>query len=318
MRPKDNPPVSGFGHPSVASWLPALSAVGRTLRDDPLVANALAMRLDPASHAEDVTAATRRRGTALSILCAHVLAPGSGRTIDLARYLRALCDFERLAVGGAPDVALYANLQPMRVRAETAALLGLAFRELLCNALEHAFPLGGMGHVGIHLWPTSSLPGVRACLLVADDGRGFGAEPPAASECGIPLARHLVERCGGALTREPGGKGTVWRVTLAAVDPKRDAGADEDGPARVERRRARPASAKNHRGLTPATERRPYALLAAPKPRRDQRPDRYGPAAAPRSRSVSGAVVPARPASHRRVNQRERAWPGDLGTRPVL
>jgi len=200
MRPEDNPTISRFGHPSLASWLSALSAVGRTLRDDPLVVNALAI----------------------------VLAPGSGRTIGLARYLRALCDFERLAVTGAANVVLYAGLRPMRVRVETAVLVGLAFRELLCNALEHAFPLDDTGHVGIHLWPTSGLPGVCACLVVADDGRGFGAEPPAASERGIPLARHLVERCGGALTREPGGLGTVWHATLPATDLDQGEG-EQDG-----------------------------------------------------------------------------------------
>jgi len=90
--------------------------------------------------------------------------------------------------------------------------------------------------VGIHLWPTSGLPGVRACLLVADDGRGFCNEPPATSGRGIPLARHLVGRCGPALTREPGGPGTVWRAELAAAEAaERGADREENDRALAER-----------------------------------------------------------------------------------
>ena len=99
---------------------------------------------------------------------------------------------------------------------QAAVLIGLAFSELLRNALTHAFPRGDAGHVGIHLWPPHTLPDVGAFLLIADDGQGFHDEPPAASDSGIPLARHLVERCGGTLKREPGA-GTVWRVTLPSA-----------------------------------------------------------------------------------------------------
>lgn len=108
---------------------------------------------------------------------------------------------------------VYADLQPVVVPVEVAALVGLAFGELLRNALIHAFPQDGAGHVGVHLWPVAVLPGVQAFLLIADDGQGFGDEPSALSDSGIPLARRLVERCGGTLTREPG-PGTIWRVML--------------------------------------------------------------------------------------------------------
>ncbi|MBV9749354.1 MAG: sensor histidine kinase, partial [Acetobacteraceae bacterium] len=145
-------------------------------------------------------------------------------------YLRALCDAERQAVLGAASVALYTDLRPVRVRAEAAALIGFAFAELLRNALAHAFPRDGRGHVGVHLWPISGLPSLRAFLLVADDGQGFGDEPPVTSERGIPLARHLVERCGGTLKREPDRHGTVWRIAVPEL-PHEDAAARVSGLA---------------------------------------------------------------------------------------
>ncbi len=192
----------------------ALDGVCRALREDPRTARALAIERDPAPTDATLTVAVRRRVTALGILHAKILASAAGEGIDLAVCLRTLCDAERSASPAAAGVALYTDLRSLTATPETAAFVGLAFCELLRNALAHAFPPGGTGHVGIHLWPAIGLPGVRACLLVADDGRGFGAEPPAAAGRGIPLARHLVERCGGALMRASGGPGTVWRATL--------------------------------------------------------------------------------------------------------
>lgn len=162
-----------------------------------------------------LTVAVRRRMTALGVLHAQMLASTTGEDIGLAGCLHALCDAERAAASAA-GMNLYADLRPLTVLPEAAAFIGLAFCGLLRNAIEHAFPFNGTGHVGIHLWPTCWLPGVRAYLLVADDGQGFGAEPLPSSERGIPLARHLVQR-GGALMREPGRSGTVWRAALSPV-----------------------------------------------------------------------------------------------------
>jgi two-component sensor histidine kinase len=201
--------------PGSAPGRPVLDRIWRTLGDDPRAARALAIQRDPAAPDDAaLTVAVRRRVTALGILQTQMLASTAGEWLDLASCVRALCDAERLAVPDAAGVVLYVDLRPVRVRAETAIVVGLAFCELLRNALAHAFPPGGTGHVGIHLWPTIGLPGVRACLLVADDGRGFGDEPPATAERGISLARQLVVRCSGALVREFGGRGTVWRATL--------------------------------------------------------------------------------------------------------
>jgi len=129
---------------------PALDGVWRALRDDPRIARALAIRHEPAVPRDaTLTVAVRRRITALSILHAQMLASAAGEGIDLTGCLRALCDAERLAVPASAGVAVYAGLRPVRVAAEVAAFIGLAFCELLRNALTHAFPQGGMGHVGI-------------------------------------------------------------------------------------------------------------------------------------------------------------------------
>jgi two-component sensor histidine kinase len=155
----------------------------------------------------------RHRAAALSVLRTHVDDAGADGHLNLASYLRALCDIEQRTLPAAVGVAVYADLKPVAARAETAVLIGLAFRELLRNALVHAYAPGDAGHVGVHLWRVRTLPHVRAFLLVADGGRGFADEPPATANRGIPLARQLVQRCGGALARELG-RGTIWRIAL--------------------------------------------------------------------------------------------------------
>lgn len=134
--------------------------------------------------------------------------------VDLAHILCALRgDKHYAALAATARVTVYADLRPVIVKAEVAALAGLAFCKLFHSALIHAFPYGWAGHIGIHLWPVATLPGVRANLLIADDGQGFDDEPTAEASSGIPVARHCVERCGGTLTREAG-SGTVWRIML--------------------------------------------------------------------------------------------------------
>lgn len=132
--------------------------------------------------------------------------------VDLAKLLAALCEYERKRVLASVEIALYVALQPMMVRIDVAALVFLAVYELLRNAFTHAFPAGAGGHVGVHLWRPQHAT-VRAYLLIADDGCGFGVEPPATADSGLPRARRFLDTVGAQLTREPG-SGTMWRVSL--------------------------------------------------------------------------------------------------------
>ena len=143
----------------------------------------------------------------------HLRNSGTGQEADLGAYLRDLCGMEQLPLRASDGVSVHADLRTVVVPAEVAACIGLAFCELFRNALVHAYPPDERRRVGVHLWPVSVLPHVRAFLLVADSGLGFDHEPPALSEGGIPFARHMAEHCGCTLTREPG-CGTVWRITL--------------------------------------------------------------------------------------------------------
>lgn len=168
----------------------------------------------PLEAAAAVTGITHHGASALGGRQVPVLTFKPGTVVDLARVLHALrSDKHYDALAAEAGVAVYAGLRPVVVKAEIAALVGLAFCKLFHNALVHAFPCHSTGHVGVHLWLVAALPGVRAYLLIADDGQGFGDELPATSRSGLPIARRCIEQCGGTLTREAG-SGTVWRIML--------------------------------------------------------------------------------------------------------
>ncbi len=147
-------------------------------------------------------------------LCTSMSSFDPETVVDLARTLHTLRNDKCYAgVTAAARVTVYADLRPVAVTAEVAAFVGLAFCTLFHGALTRAHRCDGAGHVGIHLWPVATLPGVRAYLLIADDGQGFNGGPQATADSGAAVARHCVEQCGGTLTREAGSS-TVWRITL--------------------------------------------------------------------------------------------------------
>lgn len=92
----------------------------------------------------------------------------------------ATSGMERLPSLAPGSVSVHGEMKTVAVLAEVAACIGLAFCEMLRNAIVHAYPPGESRHVGVHLWRVSVLPQVLAFLLVADSGLGFDNEPPAA------------------------------------------------------------------------------------------------------------------------------------------
>lgn len=161
-----------------------------------------------------VTGAAHQGPPALGRLCAPMSSFGPGTVVDLARILYTLRNEQHhAALAAAAKVTVYADLRPVAVSAETAALVDLAFCKLLHNALIRALRRGSAGHLGIHLWAVATLPGARAYLLIADDGQGSDHEAPATADSGRTIAHRCVEQCGGTLTREAG-SGLVWRITL--------------------------------------------------------------------------------------------------------
>ncbi len=125
--------------------------------------------------------------------------------IDLNEYCRELID---LLVDSEPGRRRHIRFQPaaeaLPVKIDTAVPFGLAFHEIVSNALRHAYPPGAEGEVRVVL---SSLVPDRVELAVSDDGVGLPADFDGRSgkTLGFQLIHGLVEgQMGGSFACETG------------------------------------------------------------------------------------------------------------------
>jgi two-component sensor histidine kinase len=101
---------------------------------------------------------------------------------------------------------LTVELNSVRVSHDTAATLGIVIKELLTNAVKHAFPQRSAGRISLRLHADSG----GTVLLISDNGRGLVL---AVEGHGLRLIRRLVHQLGGEIGHCYDG-GTVWRITL--------------------------------------------------------------------------------------------------------
>jgi two-component sensor histidine kinase len=82
-----------------------------------------------------------------------------------------------------------------RLGADISTPLAVTLAELLQNAIEHAFPEGRSGTVGVDV----SSDEREVLLIVWDDGVGMSSEPLEGARLGLQILRSLVEELGGRI-----------------------------------------------------------------------------------------------------------------------
>lgn len=148
--------------------------------------------------------------------------------IDLADYLEQLCG--RLQRSAGPSaVRLTVQAEPWTVDVDRAMPLAMIASELVSNALRHAHPNGGEGHIRVTLAPPGPDSGV--ILRVEDDGIGLPPHIAVASGAaranvtaqekglGLILVQSLVVQAGASLSiaRDGGTSFTVHVPQPAAA-----------------------------------------------------------------------------------------------------
>ncbi len=123
-----------------------------------------------------------------------------GQVVDVADYLRALCN----SIGHELEaIRIEPALDDLTLAIERAVSLGLIVNEAATNAIKHAFgPEGGTILVRLE----AGLPFGQAQLGISDNGRGLGKAPPKGS--GLGLIESLAAQIGGSVTRESSAAGT--------------------------------------------------------------------------------------------------------------
>ena len=141
------------------------------------------------------------------------------------------------ALDGRRNIRTTIEVDPVYMRTEQAAQLGLLVSEILSNALQHAFSGRSEGLVEVRLRQGG---GDRVRLTVSDDGTGLGTSGwPREGGTGARIACGLARQLGGELNVTSSRGGTV--VTLdfenelqSGLDEAGDRVVTEDRPAAIE------------------------------------------------------------------------------------
>ena len=168
-----------------------------------------------------------RRIDALSLLYDEFQAPP--RSVDV-RYdvVSAGSYVSRVAstigaLDGRRNVRLTVDVDPIYMRSERAAQLGLLASEILSNTLQHAFESRVEGLISVSLKQGG---GDRVRLIISDDGVGMSRDWPKTGNLGAQIARSLVRQLDGDLNVITGSNGSV--VTLDFDNPL-DTSLEDDG-----------------------------------------------------------------------------------------
>jgi len=134
-------------------------------------------------------------------------------SINLGKYIRNLAASLFCSYGvNSARIALRMDVDAIPVAIDTAIPCGLIVHELLSNALRHAFPDGGVGHVSIslHVDPEQQIE-----LTVSDDGVGFSETVDQANirSLGLRLVYLLAEQLEAVVERS-GQAGTQYRFVF--------------------------------------------------------------------------------------------------------
>ncbi len=128
--------------------------------------------------------------------------------------------------GAEERLRVHAEVSPLMLPAKEASAFVLILTELLCNAIEHAFPADGRGDIFIRI----TRSGEEALLEVRDTGCGLPADfdLERADSLGLRLVTRLAQRDLGGSVVASSTDGACFRVTFPLPGTKESGDEPED------------------------------------------------------------------------------------------
>lgn len=162
---------------------------------------------------QTVLADMQGRIRAMALLHESLYREGTFASVDLAVYLRQLCQQTfRAHAGRGGAVRLVLDLCPAQVSMDVATPCGLLVNELLSNCLKHAFPNERAGEARVSLQAQDPAHWV---LTVSDDGVGLPGDFEArrTQSLGLQLVSDLATQLGGKMeTASPPTAGSQFKL----------------------------------------------------------------------------------------------------------
>jgi two-component sensor histidine kinase len=147
-----------------------------------------------------------RRVVTLAEVYDQLLGTGMGRSVDLGRYLAALCEsLPGLQTQSDKRVKLTCKVISLLANLDVVTVVGMVVAEAVSNSYKYAFP-NGLGEIKVSLQQSKEFG--RAIIIVGDSGPGFN-EQPRSKRHGLRVIRRLMEQVGGSALLDSE-RGTVW------------------------------------------------------------------------------------------------------------
>ncbi len=136
-------------------------------------------------------------------------------SIDFGQYVRELTTHLTRSVGAAArNIDVDVNVESAPLSIDLAIPCGMIVNELVTNAMEHAFPEGHAGCIGVSFRSID-----RLCeLTVSDNGVGLDtADDDSPTSLGLQVVHALVEQIGGR-TQVEHNDGTQFAIRFEAAE----------------------------------------------------------------------------------------------------
>jgi PAS domain S-box-containing protein len=131
---------------------------------------------------------------------------------DISEFTQEIAD-NLVSASGRSDITLMVEVEPVKIKADSAASIALVINETITNALKHAFPVGQAGqlHVSVKSHPD-------ACeISIKDNGCGMAGDVPTKNNFGKTLIETLIKQLKATIKWVPASPGTEVRIWMPTI-----------------------------------------------------------------------------------------------------
>jgi PAS domain S-box-containing protein len=128
---------------------------------------------------------------------------------DISEFTHEIAD-NLVSASGRSDITLVVEVEPVKIKADSAASIALVINETITNALKHAFPVGKAGQLHVSVKSQKN-----ACeILIRDNGRGIEDGLGTKNNFGKTLIETLIKQLKAQISWMPASPGTEVRIWM--------------------------------------------------------------------------------------------------------
>jgi two-component sensor histidine kinase len=128
---------------------------------------------------------------------------------NISEFTQEIAD-NLVSASGRRDITLVVEVEPVKIKADSAASIALVINETITNALKHAFPVGQAGHLLVSVKSKQDV-----CeISIRDNGCGMAADARSKQNFGKTLIETLIKQLKAQIEWRPASPGTEVRIWM--------------------------------------------------------------------------------------------------------